>query len=161
MLDVNSNPTINVTLQVGQVAEQVEVQANAAMVETRNVGVGQLLENVRILELPLNGRQVTDLILLAGAAVATPQLLNQAYLTMNSPPINVAGGLNWGVSYMLDGTLYNDPSEEASLPLPFPDALQEFKIETSALTAQNGMHSGAAVNAVTKSGTNQIHGRFV
>src|SRR3989440_176159 len=77
---------------------------------------------------------------------------------MNSAQINVAGSVNWGVSYMLDGTLYNDPSEGASLPLPFPDALQEFKVETSSLTAQNGMHSGAAVNAVTKSGTNQIHG---
>ena len=158
ILEVNSRPVINVALEIGQVTEQVEVQANAAMVETRSVGVGQVVENARILELPLNGRQVTDLIVLSGAAVAYGALLNQAYLTMNSAQISVAGGVNWGVSYMLDGTLYNDPSESASLPLPFPDALQEFKIETSSLTAQNGMHAGAAVNAVTKSGTNQIHG---
>src|SRR5262245_22356773 len=157
-LAVNSRLVINVALGVGQVTETVEVQANAAMVETRNVGVGQVIENARILELPLNGRQITDLIVLAGAAVAASQLLNQAYLTMNSAQISVAGGVNWGVSYMLDGTIYNDPSEDASLPLPFPDALQEFKVETSSLTAQNGMHAGAAVNAVTKSGTNQIHG---
>src|SRR5881227_2034769 len=56
VLDVNSNPTINAVLQVGQLSEQVEVQANAAMVETRNSGVGQVIENQRILELPLNGR---------------------------------------------------------------------------------------------------------
>ena len=61
ILEVNSRSVINVALDVGQVTEQVEVQANAAMVETRNVGVGQLVENARILELPLNGRQVTDL----------------------------------------------------------------------------------------------------
>ena len=52
-------PSINVVLEVGQVSEQVEVQANATLVETRNVGVGQVVENARILELPLNGRQVT------------------------------------------------------------------------------------------------------
>src|SRR5207302_3188677 len=68
-LQVNSSPEINIQLEVGQVSEQVEVQANAALVETRSVGVGQVIENQRILELPLNGRQVTDLITLSGAAV--------------------------------------------------------------------------------------------
>src|SRR5207302_7216973 len=62
VLQVNSSPVINAVLEVGQVSEQVEVQANAALVETRTVGVGQVIENARILELPLNGRQVTDLI---------------------------------------------------------------------------------------------------
>ena len=68
VLQVNSSPLINPVLEVGQVSEQVEVQANAALVETRSVGVGQVVENARILELPLNGRQVVDLIALAGAA---------------------------------------------------------------------------------------------
>ena len=72
VLQVNSNPVINPVLEVGQVSEQVEVQANAAMVETRNAGVGQVIENESILELPLNGRQVTDLIKYAGAAVEVP-----------------------------------------------------------------------------------------
>ena len=65
VLQVDSSPVVNVTLQVGQVSEQVEVEANAALVETRNSTVGTLIENARILELPLNGRQVTDLITLA------------------------------------------------------------------------------------------------
>src|SRR5262249_24422867 len=69
VLQVNSNPVINVILQVGQVSDEVEVQANATLVETRSTAVGQVMENVRILELPLNGRQVTDLIVLSGAAV--------------------------------------------------------------------------------------------
>src|SRR5438552_11825342 len=56
VLQVNSNPQINITLEVGQVAETVEVQANATLVETRSTGVGQVIENERILELPLNGR---------------------------------------------------------------------------------------------------------
>src|SRR5438552_10535087 len=72
VLQVNSSPTINVTLQVGQVSEQVEVQANASLVETRNIGVGTVVENTRILELPLNGRQAVELIALAGAASPAP-----------------------------------------------------------------------------------------
>src|SRR5438552_2993801 len=72
VLQVDSNPLINPTLDVGQVSEQIEVKANAALVETRNVGVGQVIENQRILELPLNVRQATDLIALVGASVNTP-----------------------------------------------------------------------------------------
>ena len=70
----------------------------------------------------------------------------------------MAGGTSFGTSYRLDGAMHNNPYDNFNMPLPFPDALQEFKVETSALTAQNGVHSGAAVNAVTKSGTNNIHG---
>src|SRR5438552_1135571 len=74
VLQVNSNPAINVILEVGQVAETVEVQANAALVETRSAGVGQVVENARILELPLNGRAVVELISLAGAATPAPTI---------------------------------------------------------------------------------------
>ena len=63
-LQVNSSPVINVVLEVGQVAEQIEVQANAALVDTRSSSVGSVIENERILELPLNGRNVYDLALL-------------------------------------------------------------------------------------------------
>src|SRR5438270_10568235 len=72
--------------------------------------------------------------------------------------VSVAGGNGDGVSYLLDGSIWQDPYNSLSLPLPFPDALQEFKVETSALPAQYGYHSGSVVNAVTKSGTNDFHG---
>src|ERR1041385_4127590 len=71
VLDVNSSVVINADLAVGQVTESVEVQANAALVETRSTAVGTTTENTRILELPLNGRNATDLITLSGAAVQT------------------------------------------------------------------------------------------
>ena len=58
-----------------------------------------------------------------------------------------------GIAYVLDGATHTNAYDSSNLPFPFPDALQEFKVETSALTAQNGMNSGAAVSAVTKSGT--------
>ncbi len=70
----------------------------------------------------------------------------------------VAGGQGFGVAYLLDGATHNNPYDNLNLPLPFPDALQEFRLETSSTTANAGMHSGASVNAVTKSGTNLFHG---
>src|SRR5919197_4650343 len=63
-----------------------------------------------------------------------------------------------GLTYLLDGASHNDPFNNLNLPLPFPDALQEFKLETSGLSAQYGQHSAGTVNAVTKSGTNDFHG---
>ena len=100
VLQVNSNPVINVVLQVGQVSDEVAVQANAALVETRSTAVGQVMENVRILELPLNGRQVTDLIVLSGAAVGGgAQATGSATSGRNYPTdsISVGGGLNNGL----------------------------------------------------------------
>src|SRR3989441_7083812 len=156
VLDVNANPVINVSLEVGQVTETVEVQANAALVETRSVGVGHLMETQRILELPLNGRNVTELITLAGAAVQTQ--VSSGRSMQNQADIRVAGGLSGSVAYALDGALHTNRYDNLSLPLPFPDALQEFKVETSGLAASQGLSSGAQVSAVTKSGTNGFHG---
>ena len=72
--------------------------------------------------------------------------------------ISVAGGLAFGVSYLLDGALHNDPQNAAGLALPFPDAVQEFRVTTSGTNAENGVRSGASVSAVTKSGTNRFSG---
>src|SRR5262245_16282190 len=156
VLQVNSNPAINAVLEVGQITDQVEVQADAALVETRSTGIGQVIDNVRVLEMPLNGRQVTELIYSIGAAIGGGnQMTNRNYPTES---ISIAGGLNNGVSYLLDGGTHNDPFNGLNLPLPFPDALQEFRVETSALSAQYGQHSAGAVNVVTKSGTNNFHG---
>src|SRR5262245_9947315 len=156
VLQVGSNPVFNISLQVGQVAETVEVQANTVLVETQTTGISQVIENQRILELPLNGRQATDLIVLAGSAVNQGAATS---LSMNGGVrISVAGGQSFGVQYLLDGARHNNAYDNLNMPLPFPDALQEFRVETSATTANNGGHSGAAVNAVTKSGTNEFHG---
>jgi hypothetical protein len=159
VLQVNANPAINISLEVGQVAESVEVQANAAQVETRSTAVGGVIENQRIVELPLNGRQVTDLITLAGGAVQNGTADNKGWQSSSSAGlISIAGGQDFGVGYTLDGAMYSDVQEGNALPLPFPDALQEFKVEISGSSANSGMRSGGAVAAVTKSGTNEIHG---
>jgi hypothetical protein len=155
VLQVNGSPVINPVLEVGQVSEQVEVQANASLVETRNSSVGQVMENQRILELPLNGRQVTDLITLGGAAVQsrTARVTNGS----DSVAISVAGGLGFSIEYTLDGANHANFVSGYNMNMPFPDALQEFKIENSGVTATHG-GGGAAVGAVTKSGTNTFHG---
>jgi hypothetical protein len=162
VLQVGASPIINVTMAVGQVAETVTVQANASLVETKNLGVGQVMDNKRILEVPLNGRNPADLLAFLPSAVAGGVALNASSRSMGGSnggiAYSLAGGLSFGISYLLDGANHNNPYDNLNLPLPFPDALGEFKVETSALTAQNGMHSGGAVNAITKSGTNSFRG---
>jgi hypothetical protein len=155
VLEVDSNPTIDASLKVGAVNDTVTVEADAGMVETHSTGVGTVIDNARVVELPLNGRDATQLIFLSGMATpgTVPQLRN-----FPATSVSVAGGQGNGVSYQLDGSQMNDVASSLNLPLPFPDALQEFKVETSALPAQYGFHSAATVNAVTKAGTNGFHG---
>ena len=157
---MNSNQVVPVTLALGEIAETITVQANAQVVETRNLGVGQVMDNKRILDLPLNGRNPADLLQYLPASVPQTAVLASSDMggSNGGQAYSLAGGLAFGVTYVLDGAMHNDPRNNLNLPLPFPDALQEFQAETSALTAQNGMHSGAAVNAVTKSGTNSFRG---
>jgi hypothetical protein len=108
--------------------------------------------------MPLNGRDPHELIFLSGMATFPG---NGNINTVRNYPtviVSVAGGQGNGVSYLLDGAIHQDPYNNLSLPLPFPDALQEFKVESSSLTAQYGYHAAAAVTAVTKSGNNEYHG---
>src|SRR5436190_24097641 len=154
VLQVNSNPTIDVALAVGNIGEQVTVTASSSTVETRSIGVGQVIDNEQVTQMPLNGRQATELILLSGLATSAPAgdlNTNKNYPTVT---ISVAGGQANGITYIMDGGTHNDPFNNLNLPTPFPDALQEFKVETSSLPARYGHHAASAVNLVTKSGTN-------
>lgn len=156
VLQVADNLVINPVLNLGQVSDQVVVEAAAAEVETRNTGVSEVMDSTRVVELPLNGRQVTDLVVLSGAA--TVSAITSFVRDYPTVYISVAGGMHNSLTYLLDGASHNDPINGLNLPLPFPDALQEFKLETSSLSAQYGQHAAGAVNAITKSGTNEFHG---
>jgi hypothetical protein len=158
VLQVNSNPVVNVTLPVGAVSEQVTVVANTALIETRSTGIGQVIDNQRVIELPLNGRQATELIFLSGLATSAPAADLNTNKNFPTVTISVAGGQANGMTYIMDGGTHNDPFNNLNLPTPFPDALQEFKVETSALPARYGHHAASAVNLVTKSGSNDIKG---
>ena len=158
VLQVNTNPTLDLTLTVGSIGEQVTVAASSAMIESRSTGVGQVIDNEQVTQIPLNGRQATELIFLSGLATSAPAgdlNTNKNYPTVT---ISVAGGQANGITYIMDGGTHNDPFNNLNLPTPFPDALQEFKVETSSLPARYGHHAASAVNLVTKSGTNSFRG---
>ena len=108
--------------------------------------------------MPLNGRDPHQLIFLAGMATYPGAASFNSVRNYPTVVVSVAGGNGDTTAYLLDGAMWQDPYNSLSLPLPFPDALQEFKVETSSAPAQYGFHAGATVNAVTKSGTNQYHG---
>lgn len=167
-LQVDSKVQVNVSLQVGGQTESVQVNSNAQMVETEQTAVSTVVDPRRIVDLPLNGRNATQLVLLAGASAAVTSGMPTQYdlsasggvgkVWPTEVPTSVAGGQANGTNWLLDGADNNDAFMNVSLPYPFPDALQEFSVETSATSARFGAHPGGVVNVVTKSGTNQFHG---
>jgi len=156
---VDDHVTLNAVLVVGSLSETVEVKAAAALIQTENASVSNVVDSQRISELPLNGRYVTQLVLISGASMSAPGGDETGSKNFySSVTISVAGGQANGTNYLLDGGDNNDTFSNVNLPFPFPDALQEFSVETSSLPARNGLHPGGVVNLVTKSGTNSFHG---
>ncbi len=159
VLQVGDNPELNAKLQVGAITENVEVSAGAAMVQAEQTSVSQVINQKSIVELPLNGRQPTQLVLISGASVVAPAGdMSGSKNYFSSGTISVGGGQANGTNYLLDGGDNLDTMTNVNLPFPFPDALQEFSVDTSALPARNGTQPGGLVNIVTKSGTNSYHG---
>lgn len=158
-LQVNDAPQINVSLKVGAVADKVEVEADVNMVQTQQNSISQVVDQQRIVELPLNGRDPTQLITISGAAVNHSDGTNTGNKSFyTSQSIAIAGSAGNTTNYLLDGGDNNDSFTNINMPFPFPDALAEFSLETSVLPARNGLHPGGLVNAVTKSGSNEWHG---
>src|SRR4051812_42535146 len=159
VLQVGDRSSIDIKLDVGSVSENVEVSAGAAMVQTEQTSVSQVISQKQIVELPLNGRQATQLVLISGAATVTPAGdMTGSKNYASSTTISVGGGQANGTNYLLDGGDNTDTMTNVNLPFPFPDALQEFSVDTNALPARNGGQPGGVVNIVTKSGTNGLHG---
>jgi hypothetical protein len=158
ILVVDNNIVINVALQVGAISEKVEVQARASMVETKENSVSSVVDQQRINELPLNGRQATQLILTLGASAYADSGDTGSKTFYSSTRISVAGGQGNGTAYLLDGGDNTDAMSNVNMPFPFPDALEEFSVDTSAVSSRFGTHPGATVNVVTKSGSNAFHG---
>src|SRR5438309_689552 len=159
VLRVGDNVQINITMKVGAVAEKVEVSANAGLVQTQQNTISQVIDQQRIVELPLNGRDPTELITISGASINKSDGTNTGSKSFfSSQSISIAGGAGNTTNYLLDGGDNNDSFTNVNMPIPFPDALAEFSVETSTLPARYGLHPGGVVNAVTKSGTNRWHG---
>jgi hypothetical protein len=159
LLQVGNNSTVNAQMQIGAATQEVTVESNAVSLETETVNYKQVVDQTRINELPLNGRQPTQLVLITGGAVTAPSgdmVGSKNYAS--STVIAVAGGQGNYNNYVLDGGYHVDEFTNVNLPFPFPDALREFSVESNSLAARNGIHPGALVNAVTVSGTNKWHG---
>jgi hypothetical protein len=156
VLQVNSNPVIPVALQLGTLEETVSVEASAPLVETRNPAIGGIIDNEAVEALPLEGRNPVMLVMMSGAAADAGAPTSRSMTTSRN--ISIAGGQPFGVSYLLDGAMHNNVLDGLNLPLPFPDALQEFRVETSSQNAANGRQGSGTVSLVTKAGTNLFHG---
>jgi hypothetical protein len=159
-LQVGASPVINITLHVGAMEETVTVEAAASLIEARSTAVGTVVNEQQMVGLPLDGRQPSQLVLLSGAAVTNSGngVIGSQRQYPSAVAISVAGGTANSTIYLVDGAFNNDPVMNIGQPMPFPDALQEFKVETGVRPARYGIYTGATVNAVTKSGSNNFHG---
>jgi hypothetical protein len=153
-LDVSATVSLDFHLTVGQVNQQVEVQAQGALLQTEESSVGTLISNAQILEMPLNGRNFNDLTRLTPGAVRGTSAGAE---TIQGETFAVAGDRSDNSYYALDGMYNNGSFFKTAAIHPSIDAIQEFKIATNT-GAQYGAAAGANINIMIKPGTNQYHG---
>ncbi|HKV05193.1 MAG TPA: TonB-dependent receptor [Candidatus Acidoferrales bacterium] len=163
-VNVTETPVLNQSLEVGAQTEQITVESAAETVQTQNATVGTLVGSQTVTALPLSTRNYTNIIDLSPGVVVN--VASAAAVGNGTQDINVNGNGSDQNNYMMDGaTLTNYGSgggaQSGNFPgiaIPNPDAIQEFKIQTSQYDAQYGRNPGASVNVTTKDGTNQFHG---
>jgi hypothetical protein len=160
-LEANQSLTLNLALELGQVSESVTIESNAVQVDTSTSTIREVVDQSRIVDLPLNGRNAANLTtLLPGVSTVLGGGADQGITkTFPGQPNVYSNGAGSGTtSFQLDGNNNNDHYTQINQPFPAPDFLQEFSVQTSNYDAQYGSNAGAVVNAVTRSGTNEIHG---
>jgi outer membrane receptor protein involved in Fe transport len=163
LLQANENIRVDAALDIGNLQETVTVEATAAQVDSRSATLNTTVDSKRIVELPLNGRNPADLVLLApgvasGAGNNSGDVGSNAWRPKGQKEITINGSRNNNLRYTLDGGTNMDDLVNENLDFPFPDAVQEFSAQTSNMGVELGGLSGGALNVVTKSGTNDIHG---
>ena len=158
-LSVNQIASIEAQMAVGQTSETVTVDANANILATDTAQIGGVVDSRRMVELPLNGRNVLQLTqLMPGVAtVSAPQSFATARF---GPSLVVNGSRSNENGIYLDGSLYMDLFRGTGLNLPPPDHLQEFRAVTASFGSEYGRVPGSVINAVTKSGSNAFHGNL-
>ena len=161
ILRADEAATVNAMLQLGSSTDKVTVTADAVQVDTATSTLGQVVDTRRVSDLPLNGRNAAQLTVLVAGAIAAPNDSADQGQTKTFPTVvtvSTNGSRANVTNYMLDGGNNVDEYTNVNLPFPFPDALQEFSVQTSNYSAQYGQNAGGVVNVVTKSGTNEVHG---
>lgn len=159
-VQVNEAIRVDINLQVGDVAQTVDVSSQAETVDTNSITLKNVVDQQRIENLPLNGRNPTQLMQLVAGVQPDNQNANVTSGTTypGVTPVAVNGGRANTTNYILDGAENNDHYSNAPNPMPNPDALQEFSVQTNTFSAEFGRNVGGIVNAVTRSGTNELHG---
>jgi Carboxypeptidase regulatory-like domain/TonB-dependent Receptor Plug Domain len=161
-LVADQTATIDVQLKIGATAETMtvtDVASTAPLVDAATPTLTEVVGTTRISELPLNGRAVAQLIsLVPGAASASPTVVTSQSSLPGSVQASINGSRNAQTGYMLDGAPFLDQYYNTNIPFPFPDALQEFSVQTSNYSARYGGNAGGVVNVVTRSGGNSVHG---
>ncbi len=161
-LTVNQSANQTVTLTVGEVSQNVRVEADAELIDTRSATTGQLINTRQVVDLPLNGRMAQSLVFLAAGTVdLTDRYCGEGCHGGVYPGTQTAGVNGAGpgqVNYQLDGAGHNDTYLNYNLPFPNPDAIAEFNLQSSNFSAEYGNAGGGVVNIVTRSGTNNFHG---
>src|SRR5229473_266554 len=153
--------TVNFGLRLGTTTEIIEISGNALQADTSTSTLKQVIEQQRLVEMPLEGRNAAKLSLLVPGTVYSVNGGADQGTTKTFPgavTISANGARQDMVSYLLDGGNYVDEYTNVNQPFPFPDALQEFSVQTSNYSAEYGQNAGAVVNVITKSGTNHFHG---
>ena len=163
VLQADQSVTLKVRLAIGAATETVEVTGAVPQVDTTSGTLSQVIDQARVVDLPLNGRNAATLItLVAGVVDATNEGngVNQGNgKTFPAAVVTSANGtLPNQSNYLLNGGNNVDEMTNVNGPFPFPDALQEFSVQTSNYNAEFGQSAGAVVNIVTKSGGNRFHG---
>jgi hypothetical protein len=164
-LNVTETPELNRTLEIGQQSEQVTVEATAETLQTQSSTLGTVAGSAEVTGLPLSNRNYTQILSLAAGANAA---VNDARsLGKGTQDMSVNGNSPGSNNFQMDGVAINsiahpdtanDVNIYAGIGIPSPDAIQEFKVQTSTYDASYGRNPGANVNVLTKSGTNQFHG---
>jgi hypothetical protein len=162
---VESTSRVDLKLTVGEIQESLTVSSEAPLVETSNAQLGIVVDQKKITELPLNGRNFTQLGTLVPGVVAPPGALGggggdatPGGFGATTSGFNVNGMRNQSNNFLLDGASNNDTFNTGFISRPPPDAIQEFKILTHSYSAEYGRSAGSVVNVVTRAGTNQLHG---
>jgi len=161
ILQADGAATVNIVLAVGATGETVNVTADAQQVDVTTGTIQQVVDQRRINDLPLNGRNAAALTRLVAGVVAAPSGASDQGITKTFPGVvnvSVNGTRANQTNYLLDGGNNLDEYTNVNAPFPFPDALQEFSVQTSNYAAEYGQNAGGVVNIITKSGTSQYHG---
>jgi hypothetical protein len=159
-LEVNQRFRLDFQLVVGQVTEAVNVSGSAIQVETQNTQLGDVINEHKVLTLPLNGRSYLDLLgLQTGVNPINSTGGGQAVSgNLTSGQLSVNGQRENANSFMVNGGSVEETGFNGAAIIPTLDSIQEFRLLTSTFDAEYGHFSGAIVNVITKSGTNSFHG---